>query len=95
MPDYFVWLRPSLAQVIEAVSEQDAAEAFLEMPTTGTPQPGLPPDKRFHHSAFRRNRREVLGSDRRRLGIVIIVDGNGGGVEVRLGGANEGRGLAA
>ena len=44
MPEYFVWLRPSLAQVIEAVSEKDAAEAFLELPATATPQPGFPPD---------------------------------------------------
>ena len=44
MPEYFVWLRPSLVQAIEAINEQDAAEAFLELPTTATPQPGFPPD---------------------------------------------------
>ena len=44
MAEYFVWLRPSLAEIIEAVSEKDAAEAFLEMPVTSTPEPGMPPD---------------------------------------------------
>lgn len=44
MPEYFVWLKPSLAEVVEAISEKDAAEAFLEQPVTSTPEPGAPPD---------------------------------------------------
>ena len=44
MPEFFVWLKPSLAEVIEAVREKDAAEAYLEMPVTATPEPGMPPD---------------------------------------------------
>ena len=36
MPAYFVWSKPSLVVVIEAASEQDAAEAFIELPMTTT-----------------------------------------------------------
>ena len=44
MPEYFVWLKPSLAQVIEAVSEQDAAEAFMKLPVTARPRRDVPPE---------------------------------------------------
>ena len=44
MPAFFVWSTPSLVALIEAISEQDAAEAFLELPVTATPAPGFPPD---------------------------------------------------
>ena len=36
MPAYFVWSKPSLVVVIKADSEQDAAEAFVELPMTTT-----------------------------------------------------------
>jgi len=41
--DFFVWSTPSSIDVIEAASEQDAAEAFLEEPVTSAPIRGIPP----------------------------------------------------
>ena len=43
MPDFFVWSLPSLIEIVEAASEQDAAEAFLRQPVTMTPNLSKPP----------------------------------------------------
>ena len=44
MPSFFVWSTPSLVVVIDAASEKAAAEAFLELPVTDIPKPGIAPD---------------------------------------------------
>jgi len=44
MPAFFVWSRPSYVVVIDAVSEHEAAQAFLELPVIGTPERDVPPD---------------------------------------------------
>jgi hypothetical protein len=43
MPSYFVWSVPSYAVIVEAASEQDAAEAFLEQPVKSTASEDEPP----------------------------------------------------
>ena len=43
MQEFFVWKMPSLVHIIEAASEQDAAEAFLDRHVTWTPVQGKPP----------------------------------------------------
>jgi hypothetical protein len=44
VPEFFVWLRPLFTEIIEAPNEQAAAEAFLDLPATTTPQAGMAPD---------------------------------------------------
>ena len=37
MPEFFVWSLPELIELVEAESEQDAAEEFLGQPATRSP----------------------------------------------------------
>jgi hypothetical protein len=37
MPEFFVWSRPTLIEMVEAESERDAAEEFLGQPVTRAP----------------------------------------------------------
>ena len=43
MAEFFIWTVPSFVTVIQAGSEQDAAEKFLELPVKVTPEVGIPP----------------------------------------------------
>jgi hypothetical protein len=43
MPEFFVWSRPGLVNIIEAESEQDAAEEFLGQSVTKAPVLDEPP----------------------------------------------------
>ena len=44
MPEFFVWSTLLFVEVIEAVTAQDAAEAFLELPTTALSDRNRRPD---------------------------------------------------
>jgi hypothetical protein len=37
MPEFYVWSLPALIELVEAESEQDAAEEFLGQPVTRSP----------------------------------------------------------
>lgn len=43
MPDFFAWSAPQVIEIVEAASEQDAAEAFLEKAVTSIPVEGQSP----------------------------------------------------
>ena len=43
MAEFFVWSLPALIEIVEAESEQDAAEEFLGQSVTKSPVLGEPP----------------------------------------------------
>jgi hypothetical protein len=43
MPEFFVWSRPEMVDIVKAESEQDAAEEFLGQPVTKAPVLDEPP----------------------------------------------------